>query len=157
MAKESAGSAALQMAMGHVSALSNQFDVLDNKAALIMGANLVLCSLAFSITTAASITLWSMVAPAIVVLAGTVLGMLAVRPRTVLQFIDPATLIANYRDKGYGDDAIAWALIESVKESVDSYERAIARKASFVRCLQLSLVLFVLSVLVSVAVAVAVA
>ena len=155
MPSESQGIASLQMAMGYISSLSSQYDVLDNKATLLMGAGLVVLSIATSFYLAASLSAWLLVAPTAVVIVGAGLWLNAVRPRNVKEFIDPNTLAANYRAGGCSDNQIAWVLIDSLMESAGHYESLIATKAKKVFYLQIGFAALVLIVIVSVGASVA--
>ena len=147
---ESEGGASLQMAMGYIASLSNQYDVLDSKAALLMGANFVLLSMSASAFVLVKMSTYFLIAPAIIVILGTLVGMYVLRPRSVIQFIDPTTLVKNYRYGNYANDEIAWALVESVQDSANSYETIIRSKGFGVQFIQISFGLMIISVVSSV-------
>jgi len=153
MAEESSGTASLHMAMGYVDSLGQRFQALDNKASVIMAGDLVIYSLIYTVISASSITLWATIAPAIVAVAALALGMRALQPQMVGQFVDPLTLINDHRESGSLDHDIAWSLVESLSLSAGELERHLFFKARLIRWLQWSLAALVVSASVSVAVA----
>lgn len=148
--RESQGRASLQMAMGYVSSLSNQYDVLDSKTALLMGAQIVTLSATAGVVAASDMSGFLLIAPAVIVLISVSVGMYVLRPREVLEFIAPSTLIEKYRYGGFEDDAIAWVLVESVQDSVERYEKLIKLKKDGVLAIQLLFAALILIVVASV-------
>ncbi len=148
--RESDGGASLQMAMGYISSLSNQYDVLDSKTALLMGAQIVTLSVVAGVVTATDMSGFLLIAPAAIVLVAVCIGMYVLRPREVLEYLAPSQLIEKYRYGGFEDSEIAWVLVESVQHSVDRYEKLIKLKRDGVLAIQNLFGALIITVVISV-------
>ncbi len=121
--------AALQVAQSHLSTLLSATDALDSKGSLIVAVGVALFGVYFgALISGTSPTPWVAVAPpAILFLLTLFVGGLTLRPRDMGQFVSPADLLTHMTG-AYGNDALAWSYVESIREACVGVTRVLEEK-----------------------------
>lgn len=123
------GMAALQVAQAHLSTLLAATEALDGKASLVVAVNVALFGVLFgTLISATEPTAWvALSAPAAIFLVALIIGGLTLRPREMSQFVAPENLLTHMTGK-FGNDALAWSYVESIKIACAGVSRVIEEK-----------------------------
>ena len=129
---ESEGMASLQVGSAHLSTLLAATDSLDSKAMFLVALNLALYVAYVGAVVGLSLSALALLAPGVFLGTVLVLGWSCVRPRTILQFNNPAELLQN-RDGAWSDHFLSWFYIEAIAEASAGVESEIERKVFLIR------------------------
>lgn len=125
---ESAGASSLQMATANVNTQLSSIDSLDSKAMFIFAIAAAIMSAFAAYAAATDMPHTALIAPLVVTLGAVSLCLVSLWPRDFAQFPAAKDLLC-YRSKGYTDDALAWAYVESLQQASEALEKPIKMKA----------------------------
>lgn len=129
---KSEGSTSLQVASSHLSTLLSATDAIDGKAMFVMAVNLAMFTAFAGAVVGLPLSLWSLLAPGLILVAVMAKGWQAAKPRSMKQFNHPEGLLEN-ESGGYDGDTLAWAYVSAIQKAAVDVRSVIQAKRRALR------------------------